>query len=114
MTTKRTPINRPPRDRFTPEALVAFRKMHELEERCSRPEERDWDDHKHKQCSACAARWEQHWILHQALRLRPWQYHGVERPDAESPYPTGCEADKNWRPDQEAQARYRALAATSE
>ena len=42
MTTKRTPINRPPRDRITPEALAAFRRMHELENECTCPEREKW------------------------------------------------------------------------
>jgi hypothetical protein len=35
VTTKRTPINRPPRPKITPEALEAFRTMQRLERRCT-------------------------------------------------------------------------------
>jgi hypothetical protein len=101
--------SRPPS--FTPAALEAFRKLHALEDQCTCPE-RDWNGEywKHQQCAACDAWWEQFGIIHDELRLQPWDF-AVQHPDATSGYPEGCQADKNWKPDLEAQARYRALAA---
>jgi hypothetical protein len=47
--------------------------------------------------------WQQHRILHEALRCKPWEFPlCVENPDLEGP-----------DPHPEAQARYRALAAAS-
>jgi hypothetical protein len=113
MSTKRRPINRPRRDdRFTPAALEAFRKMRELEGRC-RCKPRNWAGEywKHKPCRACDEWWEQHAVLYAELRCKLWEFPCVEHPaDAASPYPKGSWADKNWQPDLDAQARYRALA----
>jgi hypothetical protein len=75
MSTKRTPINRPPRlTTFPPEALAAFKEMLRLEGRC-RCKPRDWDGEywKHTECRACEQWWDQHWILHQALHCKPWE-----------------------------------------
>jgi hypothetical protein len=38
-----------------------------------------------------------------------WEWPCVQHPDTVSPYPKGSYADKNWRPNLEAQARYIAL-----
>jgi hypothetical protein len=116
MSTKRTPIGRPPQlTSFPPEALAAFRKMQELEGRC-RCKPRDWKGEywKHTECKACQDWWDQHGILHEALRCKPWQWPCVEHPDSVAPYPTGSAAAKSWQPDLEAQALYRALAAACE
>ncbi len=83
MPTNRVPIKRRRRaasfPNFTPAALDAFRKMQELERKGHIGDE--WDD--------------QHFLLRQALGIKPWQFPGVERPG------TGT--------DLEAQARYRLL-----
>src|SRR6516225_9870558 len=97
--------------KITPEALAAFRKMRELERQCTCPKT-DWEGEYWKRpppCWACDAWWEQHWVLHQALRCEPWEWPCVEHPDTVAPYPAGSPAAKNWKPDLEAQARYRAL-----
>jgi hypothetical protein len=113
MTTKRTPINRPPRgDRFTPAALAAFEKMLALEERCT-CEPIDWKGAywEHEECRACARWWRYHDLLCDELRLKPWQIPAVESPDAVCPYPAGSQAAAHCKPKLEAQARYLALAA---
>jgi hypothetical protein len=101
MSTKRRPIPRPPRVSFTPATLDDFRKMVEVEDQCTCSE---------PPCKACDVWWEQNSILCNELRLQPWQWPAVQHSDVRSPYPEGCEADKQWRPDLEAQARYHALA----
>ena len=75
MTTKRTPINRPPRPRVTPEALEAFRTMQRLEQRCTC---KNADD---DNCPACVQWAEHHAILHSELGLAPWQWPAYEHPD---------------------------------
>ena len=93
MPTTRRRVSRLQRPPFPPEALAAFRKMVELEERSEYwPPDGD----------VARAWWGQHHVLHQALRCKPWQFPCVEYPDVEGPHP-----------DPEAQARYRALAAAS-
>jgi len=112
VTTKRTPIKRPTRQSFSPEALAAFREMYKLARECSCPPI-DWGGDYRKRpppCSACDAWWEAHSVLHKALRCEPWEFPCVENPNTVAPYPAGSPAGKNWQPDVEAQARYRALA----
>jgi hypothetical protein len=102
--------------KFTSEALAAFRKMRELEGQCTCPEI-DWKGEYWKRpppCRVCDAWWEQHWFLHQALGCEPWEFPCVEHPEAVAPYPAGSPAAKNWKPDLEAQARYRALAKAAD
>jgi hypothetical protein len=97
--------------KVTPVALDAFRRMHELNEQCTcKP--RDWAGKywKHEPCAACEQWWRQHEILSGELALPIWYFPVVERPDARSPYPKGSAADKDWRPDREAQERYKTLA----
>jgi hypothetical protein len=97
--------------KITPEALAAFRKMRELERQCTCPKT-DWEGEYWKRpppCWACDAWWEQHWVLHQALRCEPWEWPCVEHPDTVAPHPAGSPAAKNWKPDLAAQARYRTL-----
>ena len=111
MSTKRTPIGRPPSGRqFSPKALAAFREMRKLEEQCTCPP-RDWGGKywEFERCEACKEWWRQHSLLHDELRLEPWEWPAVEHPDAVSPYPEGSHAANNWKPDLEAQERYRAL-----
>jgi hypothetical protein len=78
MPTKRTPINRPPRTKVTPEALAAFRAMQRLERRCTCKS----NDH---DCPACVQWNEQHSILRSELRLKPWQWPAYEHPDGAAP-----------------------------
>jgi len=40
--------------------------------------------------------WAAHSILHDQLGLPPWEWRAFEYPDAECPYPAGCEAAKQW------------------
>lgn len=113
MSTKRTPIHRPPRGgEFSPAALAAFRKMQRLDARCT-CEPIDWDRKywDHDECPACARWWQQHNILWGELKLKLWEWPAVKHPDAMCPYPEGCEAALKWKPDLEAQERYRALDA---
>jgi hypothetical protein len=112
MSTKRTPLTRPLQHPISDTALRAFRHMRGLERQCRCPP-RDWNGEywKHEQCKACGEWWEQHSILHDALQLRPWQWPAIENPAATCPYPAGSPAAERWKPNREAQARWRALAA---
>jgi hypothetical protein len=114
MSTKRTPLARPMRHTISDAALQAFRHMRRLERQCTCPP-RDWDGEywKHEHCKARAEWWEQHSILHNALQLRPWQWPAIENPATENPYPAGSPAAKRWKPNLEAQARWRALEAAA-
>ena len=87
MTTNRTPINRPPRSQFTPEALAIFCQLRALPP-C------DCDG-----CDRCNTRWDLYVRLHDALQLKPWQWPGVDDPE----YPRTSDAD--------AWAMWRELAA---
>jgi hypothetical protein len=75
--TKRRPINRPQRTRFTPDVLEAFRRL-----KGTRTQE-NW--------------WKAHNILHNALRCQPWQWPCVEPPDADRNYEPRPEAVALWR-----------------
>jgi hypothetical protein len=92
MVTNRTPINRPPTTRVTPEAVEIFRKMREA---------RDGSDQW----------WELHAKLHTKLKLKPWQWPAIEHPDNKCVYPGdgGAGGGARWFP--QAQALYRELAA---
>jgi len=86
--TRRTPIGRPPRPQYTPEAIEIFRKL--------------------RRARTGSERW---WQLHNALcdalpGLRPWDWRCVENPD-EPLHPS-------LRPDPEARQRWRALAAMAD
>jgi hypothetical protein len=107
MTSKRTPINRPPRATITPAALEAFRKMQRLERRCT-CEEPDWDGAywNQEQCPACEQWWAQHSILHGELRLRPWQWPAYRRPDGTESPPDSAQ---DFEPDGGPVVRYRML-----
>jgi hypothetical protein len=110
MVTKRTRTERPIRFVITPLAIAAFQRMQQLEEECT-CEEIDWGGEywKHESCAACEEWWHHHATLHDELKLRPWEWPAVEHPEAESPYPEGSNADRNWKPDLEARERYRLL-----
>ena len=97
---------------FTLAALTAFRKMQHLEWACTcKPI--NWDAYweEREPCAACEQWHELHSILYHELKLAPWQWYAVEHPNTRSPYPEGSHADKEWKPDLEAQERYRALEA---
>ena len=90
MPTNRTRRRRPQRTpAFTSAAINAFRRMQEPE-----ISSEEWTA--------------QQWIIHDELRLQPWE-RAVQDPEATPPYPEGTYAFKNWKPDLEAQARWRAL-----
>jgi hypothetical protein len=88
MSTKRTPLARPLQYPISETALRAFRHMCRLESQCTCAP-RDWDGEywKHEQCKACAEWWKQNSILHDALKLRPWQWPAIEKPGDREPVP---------------------------
>jgi hypothetical protein len=88
MNTKRTPVNPPTRNRFSPTALKTYRRMQKLETQCTCGEP-DWSGEywKHERFKACDQWWDQHRILHRELNAKPWQWPCVETPGAVSPYP---------------------------
>jgi hypothetical protein len=89
MPTNRTPINRPPTTRITPEAVEIFRQMRET---------RDGSDQW----------WSLHVKLHIELGLRPWEWPAIEHPDNKCDYLAGS-GGARWFP--QAQQLYRELAA---
>jgi hypothetical protein len=104
MTSKRTPINRPPRPTVTFAALEAFRKMQRLERRCT-------CDDDHRECPACEKWWQQHSILHDELRLKPWQWPAYQYPDDTESLP---ESAQTFEPDGGPVARCRMLSRRRE
>ena len=114
MTTKRTPVRPSGRIKITPAAVAAFREMQKL--RCTCPPI-DWAGkywERPEECAACKKWWEQHSILHDELKLEPWDWPAYEHPNARPPYPEGSPAAKSWKPDLEGQARYRMLKAAAD
>ena len=90
-----------PKDRnfqITPGALDAFRKMEAPN--CTSD---DW--------------WAAHSILHDELKLKPWDWPAFEHPDEKCPYPDGCEAARHWQAQRdgrpEAFELYRELVRAS-
>jgi hypothetical protein len=76
MPTNRRPFSRDRQPPFPPEAIEAFRKMVALEDQFETwppadPHFDAWAD--------------QHWLLHQALHLKPWNWWAVEPPNVEGP-----------------------------
>lgn len=93
MSTKRTPIGRPPKRRITAKAVELFRQMEETECSCERINWNGdyWD---HERCAGCE-RWSQlHGELHRELRAAPWQWPVYEGPDVECNYTPQPEAVK--------------------
>jgi hypothetical protein len=89
MPRNRTPISRPQRVRFSTTALAAFRRMKD------QPEDSDeW-------------RW-CHSVLLEELKMRPWQFPCVRRPD---PASTSIPDPHEPWSDAHAEALYRELAA---
>jgi hypothetical protein len=106
MPTTRTPIGRPPVRRITAEAITIFRKMVELEERCTCPPTDDDRYFKGECCPACAEWWQENSALVDVLRLKPWEWPAFENPDPN--------IEGNYKPAADAVARYHALKAASE
>jgi hypothetical protein len=112
MGTKRVPVSRPSVTRITPAALAAFEAMRKLRRACT-CEPIDWGGkywERGPQCSSCQEWWLQHSILHHELRCKPWQWPCIEHPDSVTCFPEGSPAALAWKPDLEAQARWRMLA----
>jgi hypothetical protein len=100
--TRRAPINRPPRGRFSDAALDAFLALrHVIENKpCTcRPVDR-----RHT-CPACLEYQELHGQLADLWPgVRPWDWPIVERPEGLGPA-------RRWRPDEEAVRRWHEIAA---
>jgi hypothetical protein len=112
MPTNRTRISRSPvRAPITPAAIALFEAMRELGCTCAPI---DWDGAywERQRCAGCDERAGLDELLHTELGLRPWET-TVENPDARSPYPPGSHGDRTWKPDLEAQGRWRLLAAAA-
>jgi hypothetical protein len=116
MTTIRIPISRPLRGRFSDAALDVFLALRHLIETkpCTCPPV-DWE---HKwwvqgpPCPACLEYQELHGRLANLWPgVKPWWWPIVERPDKRCPYPEGSGQAKQWKPDEEAQQRWREIAA---
>jgi hypothetical protein len=111
MTTKRIPIGRPRKAPLPPEALDLFREMKTLRCTC-RPI--DWEGKywERDECPGCERWWSLHSRLAQLLPgIRPWHWPVIQSPGAKCPYPEGSPAAAAWRPNEEAQARWRVLDA---
>jgi hypothetical protein len=107
MTAKRTPIHRPPIAEITPTAINLFTEMRAIRCTCKRI---DWAAYwERDECDGCRHWWELHSDLHRELHSKPWEWPCIEHPDARSPYPNDSPADLAWRPDEQAQALWRAL-----
>jgi hypothetical protein len=99
MPTKRTRITRPPRRTFSAKAIALFKQMQALDQQCTCTSE-------HDECRACEQWWDAQSELHRELRLRPWQWPCVERPNAPN---TGESQNQGWY--EQAQQLYRDLAS---
>ncbi|HWX28439.1 MAG TPA: hypothetical protein VNZ53_13515 [Steroidobacteraceae bacterium] len=110
MPTKRVPLTRIGKNKISSAAIEAFRRMQKLKEQCTCPEI-TWEQHftNHEKCKACKEWWVQNSFLCRELRLPPWKFPAYQHPDATTPYPEGSPAAISWKPDLEAQDRYRAL-----
>jgi hypothetical protein len=108
MTTKRKPINRPPRVQITPLAIRLFTEMAAISCTCA-PRDRGDEYRGHKECAGCTTWWELHGRLHQELQCRPWEWPCIRSPETECPYPLGSPANQNWRPHDKAQHMWRML-----
>jgi hypothetical protein len=89
---------------ITPKAITIFRKMMELEERCTCPPTDDDRYFKDEQCPACEE-WSRHnSALVDELLLKPWEFPAYENPDL----------DGDYEPDAAAIVRFHALKAASD
>ena len=112
MPTNRTRISRsPPGAPITPVAVALFDEIRALSCSCAPI---DWAGAywERQRCAGCEERARLDGLLHDELRLKPWE-DAVQHPDARSPYPPGSLADQRWRPDLEARGRWLALAAAA-
>src|SRR5215472_16568631 len=112
MATKRTPIHRQPEPKITPAAIRLFDAMRRCRCTCAPG---DWGGEywKHTRCPGCERWWRLQNDLCDELRTPIWQFPCMQHPEAKSPYPPGCQADLNWKPDLEAQEQWQALAEAS-
>jgi hypothetical protein len=112
MSTKRTPIDRPPRIEITARAVALWEQIQVLECTCA---PRSWGANywNDELCDGCAERNRLRRAIHAELRLKPWEIPAVMAPDTPNPFPAGSPRAKNWRPDQDAVARWEALAEAS-
>jgi hypothetical protein len=105
MSTKRTPILRPPQWHFTPAAIAAFRKLVALDyQDCGCPE---------GFCAACREQWlDQQQIIYTELKCALYEWYPVQHPDDPIPH---WDAGNNLaiKVFRDAQARYCALAAAA-
>jgi hypothetical protein len=102
--TNRTLTRRSRNRRITPEAIVIFRRMVELEEACTCPPTDDDRYFKREQCPACEEWWRGNNALVDELRLMPFEFPAYENPNL----------DGDYEPDPAAIARYQALRAASD
>src|SRR5262245_37240771 len=113
MTTKRTPLRRPPRTRFSPEAFSLFRRIQRVGPCTCPPTDwagEYWGSSAHE-CPACKQWWELHGELWRCWpSVRPWFWPIVRHPDARCPYPEGHANIAEWqRKHDEAAARWREI-----
>jgi hypothetical protein len=50
-------------------------------------------------------------LFHLLPGIRPWRWPVIQSPHAACPYPAGSPAAETWKPNEEAQARWRELEA---
>jgi hypothetical protein len=106
MSTKRTPINRPAKQRIPPEALEIFARMKELDAtrcQCKPRPEGHWQEW--PMCRSCDEWHKLNVALCRPLRLKPWAFPAVARPH----WKPGYGIDPQIFAGQ--QQRYRELAA---
>jgi len=110
--TRRTPIGRHPGPKITPAAIRLFEAMRRVRCTCAPI---DWNGKywERQQCQGCKRWWSLHSDLCDALGSKPWEWPRVEDPDAQNPYPPGCNAHLTWEPNRRAQAMWLALATAS-
>jgi hypothetical protein len=107
--TRRTPISRQYTPSITETAIKVFMEMQRCY--CTCPPRDPDNPGARKDCSGCAKWWALHSDLCHELGKRPWQWPCIEDPRAGNPEPLGTLNHAEWRPDEEARARWRALEA---
>jgi hypothetical protein len=90
--TRRSRIERSLRQRITPVALDAFRRLVAFEAQCVGPPGCE----PYKRCAACDAWWQQQGIIHRELSLRPWHFPAVEHENT-GEWPANEAARALWR-----------------
>jgi len=91
---------------ITPDAITIFRKMQDLEERCTCPPSDDDKYFKRELCPACEEWWQGNTALVDVLRLKLWKWPAYEDPDPD--------IERDYKPDPHAIARYHALKAAAD